>query len=127
LLSRQNLVLRALFIAAFPLEPGSCHHLREGVLGGTICSDESRCADFRVQIAMAVTASKPAFLHCRVYEKLKSLMSPALSVLEIDLVHGMLVEIVKSEDLVFIAWEIGSLRGFSAFSLACSKLTNCML
>jgi hypothetical protein len=53
------------------LESGRCRHLREGVLGGTICSDESRCADFRIQIAMAVTASKPAFLHYRVYEKLK--------------------------------------------------------
>jgi hypothetical protein len=71
LLSRQNLVLCALFIAAFPLESGRCRHLREGVLGGTICSDESRCGDFRVQIAMAVTASKPAILHYRVYEKLK--------------------------------------------------------
>jgi hypothetical protein len=63
--------LRAFFIAAFPLESGRCRHLREGVLGGTICFDESPCADFCVQIAMAVTASKPAFLHCRVYEKLK--------------------------------------------------------
>jgi hypothetical protein len=48
-----------------------CSHLREGVIGRTICSSESHCTDFCVQTAMAATASKHTFLHCRVYEKLK--------------------------------------------------------
>ena len=71
MLSHQNLVLCALFIAAFPLESGRCRHLREGVLGERICSDESRCADFCIQTTMMAMANKPAFLHYRIYENLK--------------------------------------------------------
>ena len=64
-LSRQNLVLRALFIATFHVDVATIHHgLREGVLGRTVYYDESRCADFCIQTAMVGMASKPPFLYC---------------------------------------------------------------